>query len=244
MPEVSILIPCFNDEKVLRETVAKLHEMVTHSTLNVETLIIDDESTDGTLNVAKELIGEYPALHIRVFARKRRQRGFGRVIRYGMAYASAPYCAIISSDGYDPIEYLPTFLAKLRAGAHLVLCSRYTREGDQRTVPLLYRLYQRVYRAAICLLLGVRISDSTYGFRAFNRNYVQALGTSSNRFNVCPEMTFKVLLTGGHIEYVPGKQQNVRNGGSQKFCLPFEILGYATVLLQAALHRRLGLAWF
>jgi dolichol-phosphate mannosyltransferase len=243
MPELSILIPCYNDEKVLRETVSKLHETVTHSTLNVETLIIDDESTDQTLKVAEELIDEYPALHVRVFARRRLRRGFGGVIRYGMAYASGTYCVIISSDGYDPVEMLPTFLNKLRAGAHLVLCSRYSRKGDQSTVPVRYRAYQRVYRAAIRLLLGTKISDSTCGFRAFNRNYVQALGMSANRFNVCPEMTFKVLLSGGAIEYVPGKQRDVRNGGSQKFRLPFEILGYASVLAQAALYR-VGLPWF
>lgn len=243
MPELSILIPCYNDQQGLRETVTKLHETVTHSMLNVETLIIDDESTDGTLEVAKELIDEFPALHMRVFARKRRQRGFGSVIRYGMAYASGNYCAIISSDGHDPVEFLPTFLNKLRAGAHLVQCSRYTREGDQSTIPLRYRIYQRIYRAGIRLLLGEKISDSTYGFRAFNRNYVQALGTSSNRFNVCPEMTFKVMLSGGVIEYVPGQQRDVRRGGSQKFRLPFEILGYANVLFQAALFR-VGVPWF
>jgi len=40
-----------------------------------------------------------------VFARKRRRRGFGGLIRFGMAYASGPYCAILSSDGTDPVEF-------------------------------------------------------------------------------------------------------------------------------------------
>jgi dolichol-phosphate mannosyltransferase len=243
MPELSILIPCVNDEQVLRGTVEKLHDVVTHSSLNVETLVVDDESTDRTLDVAKELIGAFPALHLRVFARKRRRRGFGGLIRFGMAYASGPYCAILSSDGNDPVELLPTFLNKLRGGAQLVQCSRYNRREDARTVSLRYRIYQRIYRTAIRLLLGRKIQDSTYGFRAFNRNYIQALGTSGNRFNVCPEMTFKVLLSGGSIEYVPGKQLSRRRGGSQKFRLPFEVVGYASVLFRAALYR-VGLPWF
>jgi dolichol-phosphate mannosyltransferase len=243
MAELSIIIPTYNDEAVLRRTVEALHDTVTHNSLNVETLIVDDESGDRTLEIAQRLIVDFPALHVRVFSRTRRRRGFGGLIRFGMAYASSPYCVIVSSDGHDPVELLPSFLGKLRAGCHLVQCSRYLRKEDAASVPWLYRAYQAVYRGAIRVLLGMTITDSTYGFRAFNRNYVHALGVSANRFNVCPEMTFKVLLSGGVVEYVPGKQGDLRRGGSQKFRLPFEIFGYANVLRQAWLYR-LGLSWF
>jgi dolichol-phosphate mannosyltransferase len=243
MPELSILIPCHNDEPVLRGTVEKLHEIVTHASLNVETLIVDDESTDGTVELAARLIEEYPALHVRVLVRKRRRRGFGGLIRFGMAYAAGTYCAIVSSDGHDPVELLPTFLNKLRAGAQLVQCSRYSRKQDAQSIPLRFRVYQKFYRAATRLLLGQRLHDTTYGFRAFNRNYIQALGTAANRFNVCPEMIFKVLLSGGSIEFVPGKQGSLHKGGSQKFRLPFELFGYANVLGRAGLYRA-GLPWF
>jgi dolichol-phosphate mannosyltransferase len=243
MPELSILIPCYNDAQILRGTLEKLHEVVTHSSLNVETLIVDDESTDDTVETASRLIDEFPALHLRVFARKRQRRGFGGLIRFGMAYATGPYCAIVSSDGHDPVELLPTFLNKLRAGTQLVQCSRYTRKDDEKSVPFRFRVYQKIYRAATRLMLGEKIHDTTYGFRAFNRNYIQALGTSANRFNVCPEMVFKVLLSGGRIEFVPGKQGSMHKGGSQKFRLPFELLGYANVLGRACLYRA-GLPWF
>jgi glycosyltransferase involved in cell wall biosynthesis len=243
MSELSIIIPTYNDEKVLRGAVQKLHDTVTHASLNVETLIVDDESTDQTLDVAQQLIDDYSALHIRVFERKRRRRGFGGLIRFGMAYASSPYCVVVSSDGQDPVDLLPTFLNKLRAGNHLVQCSRYLRQEDKGSVHFVYRTYQSIYRGAIRLLLGMKIQDSTYGFRAFNRNYVHALGVSANRFNICPEMTFKILLSGGSVEYIPGRQSDLQQGGSQKFRLPFEILGYANVLRQAWFYR-LGMPWF
>jgi glycosyltransferase involved in cell wall biosynthesis len=242
MPEISILIPCCNDAAVLRTTMSRLHDTVTHSSLNVETLIVDDASTDNTLELANQLQEEYPALHIRVFARKG-PRGFGGLVRFGMAYATGPFCVIVSSNGHDPVELMPAFLAKLREGKHLVQCSRYSRKEDAYSVPLKFRLYQVVYRLGVRLLLGRSIRDTTYGFRAFNRNYVQALGTSSNRFNVCPEMTFKILLSGGSIDYVAGRQGDAIKGGSQKFRLPFEIWGYAGVLARAFLCR-LGLRWF
>lgn len=243
--EMSILVPCYNDEKVLPETIAALNDVVGLNSMNVETLIIDGQSTDNTLEAAKRLITEYPALHIRVFSRRVQFRGFGSMVRYGLAYASGRYSVLISPDGFDPVELLPEFLAKLRAGCQLVQCSRYIREEDARSVSLRFRVFQRIYRFATRLLLGEKITDTTNGFRAFDRNYVQALGTSSNRFNVCPEITFKVLLSGGKIEYIPGREVRdpEQQKGTSKFKVRAEFPGYAFILFRAALHRR-GISWF
>jgi dolichol-phosphate mannosyltransferase len=244
MPELSIIMPCLNEEETLPAAVEKLNEIVTQASLNVEVIILDDESQDNTLQVATCLIERYPALHIRVFHRVRRRVGFGAIARYGLAHATSRYCAFVSADGLDPVELLPEFVKRLRAGAQHVQCSRYLRPEDAQTVPRKYRLYQTIYRRLIRLLLGQEIKDSTYGFRAFDRVYVQALGVTSNRFSLCPEITFKVLLSGGEMEYIPGQQLPYHlAGGSTKFQLPYESLGYLYVLLRAWLHR-LGFYWF
>ena len=109
MYELSIVIPCCDDGAVLPNTIKALNDVVGHHSLNVETLIIDDESSDDTVEVAKRFIVEYPALHVRVFARKRKYRGFGALIRYGLAYAEGTYAALVSADGIDPAELLPEF---------------------------------------------------------------------------------------------------------------------------------------
>jgi hypothetical protein len=139
---------------------------------------------------------------------------------------------------------LPIFLRHLRAGKHLVQCARYVREEDEAAVSPLYRTYQYLYRAATRVLLGQWIADTTYGFRAFDRVFVQALGLSAKRFNVCPEMTFKVVLSGGAVEYVPGKPRALSQGGQSKFKLPGEIWGYAYVLIRAGMHRFGLRRWF
>src|SRR5206468_12809700 len=79
MPELSIIMPCLNEEKTLPEAVAKLNNVIVHASLNVETIILDDESQDKTLQVATDLIEQYPVLHIRVFHRVRRRVGFGAI---------------------------------------------------------------------------------------------------------------------------------------------------------------------
>src|SRR5262249_27513375 len=157
------------------------------------------------------------------FTRESIRLSFGGLIRFGMAHASGRYCAIVSGDGTDPVGLLPEMLKRLRSGATMVVCSRYIRAEDTRRVGATYRVYQRIYRTAVRMLLRQDVTDSTYGFRAFNRQYIQAIGTSANRFNIFPEMTFKVLASGGTIEYLSGSPQPVGIGGSEKFKLPNEL---------------------
>lgn len=242
--ELSILVPCYNDSQTLPQSISAINDVVTNYSLNVETLIVDDESTDDTLRVAESLLEKFPALHIRILARRRLRRGFGTVVRYGMAYATGRYCVLVSADEKDPVDLLPEFLNHLRDGNQLVQCTRYVFEENIRSIPLSYRIYQAIYRLVVRLLLGVTISDTTYGFRAFDRTYIQAMGVSSGRFNICPEITFKVLLSGGNTKYIPGQPLPFQQGGSVKFQLPFEIWGYAYVVFRAALHRAGIVRWF
>jgi glycosyltransferase involved in cell wall biosynthesis len=218
--------------------------VIAQASIFAEVLVIDEASSDGTLAVAQDLAERYPNLHLRIFTRDLMQPSFGGLIRFGMAQSSGRYCAVVSADGTDPVDLLPEMLKGLRSGATMAVCSRYIREEDTRRIGRAYRIYQRIYRATAKALLGQEVTDSTYAFRAFNRLYIQALGTSSNRFNIFPEMTFKVLASGGTIEYLAGSPQPVGVGGSEKFKLPNEILGYAAVLGRAALHRARIARWF
>jgi hypothetical protein len=166
-------------------------------------------------------------------------------VRLGIAYAQGRFCVLVMPDARDPLEVMPKMLTELRGGAHLVLCSRY--EGgpaiSATTVPARFRAYQAVYRRAIRMLLGFDIPDSTYGFRAFHRTFVTALGLSANRFAVCPEITFKVMLAHGTVVRVPGAQSGPTVRAQSKFRLRNELAGYALTLARASLHR-VGLHWF
>lgn len=203
---------------------------------------MDDASRDRTVAVGAELGRRLPELHLRMLQRSTANPGFGALIRYGIAHAAGRYCAIVAPDGTDPVELIPTMVQELRAGRQMVICSRYLSD-DGEAVSRRYRAYQRIYRAAIKTLLGREITDSTNGFRAFDRVFVQALGLSSNRFSVAPEMTFKATLAGGDVGYLPGQPLPRPGAGSEKFKLSNEIVGYAIVLARAALHR-LGIRWF
>lgn len=241
--ETSIVIPTLDDAATLGATVERLNRVIASTNAAAEVVLVDAGSGDGTLELAAELADRYPLLHMRVLVRDQARSGFGSLVRLGVAYAQGRFCVLVMPDARDPLELIPKMIAELRAGSHLVLCSRY--EGDDSSVNLPHRfvLYQTIYRRAIRLLLGVDIPDSTYGFRAFNRTFVQALGLTGRRMSVCSEITFKVLLAGGKTTRVPGAPTGPMVREQSKFRLHNELGGYALTLMRARLHR-LGLAWF
>jgi dolichol-phosphate mannosyltransferase len=244
LAELSVLLPARNDAGTLAASLAELDRVIAQASIFAEVILLDDGSDDATIDVAADLADRYPNLHLRIFARNEIRLSFGGLIRFGMAHASGRYCAVVSADGSDPVTLLPEMLQRLRAGATMVVCSRFLRPEDRKAVGAPYRVYQWIYRTAAKLLLRQDVADSTYGFRAFDRQYIQAIGISGNRFNIFPEMTFKVLESGGRIDYLSGAPQPVGLGGSEKFKLPNEILGYAAVLGRAVLHRAHVRRWF
>ncbi|MCX6623768.1 MAG: glycosyltransferase family 2 protein, partial [Acidobacteria bacterium] len=210
--------------------------------MDVETVISDDASEDQTLAVAVELQQAYPDLRIRILHRYKPRRGYGAVVRYGLAHATGRFAAVVAANGQNPIELLPGMLRLAREGAHLVQCSRYGRAEDERTVPLVYRCYQGIYRVVVRVFVGRSLPDSTYGFKLFDRVLAFALGLSSNKFSLSPEITFKILLAGGNVQFVHGSRPPRFKGGPG-FVLLRDAPGYLRVLLRAALHR-IGILWF
>jgi len=243
MFELSILVCAHNESHVLERSLTSLHSAMFDESIAAEVVIVDEGSDDGTVDLAIKLSARMPELHMRVLERKSGHGGFGSMVRYGLAHSSGRYCALVAADGTDPVELLPKMVAELRRGNQLVICSRYINPKHGAAADTRYRLYQALYRRAIRLLLGQEITDSTNGFRAFDRAFMQSMGLSSTKFSVCPEMTFKTLLAGGAIAYVPGQPTRGPGEGSEKFKLRHEIVGYGLVLLRSALHRA-GLRWF
>lgn len=241
--ETSIVIPTLDDAATLGETVERLNRVIASTGAAAEVLIVDAGSRDGTLAAAAELADRYPLLHMRVLVRDQARSGFGSLVRLGVAYAQGRFCVLVMPDARDPLQLVPKMISELRGGAHLVLCSRFESDNRPANLPRRFVIYQGIYRRAIQLMLGLDIPDSTYGFRAFNRTFVQALGLTSRRMSVCSEITFKVLLAGGEVSRLTGAPTGPLVQEQPKFRLRNELGGYALTLGRARLHQ-LGVHWF
>ena len=234
-PDISLIIPALNEEGNLTSLIQRILAILKENDLQAEILIVDDCSSDGTLAEARGLEVRFPevrALH------KPLPHGLGRGVRFGIEHASGRMGVVIMADGVDPLSTIVDFKrAIIDQGAQLALLSRYLNPGDAESIPWSYKAFQYFFRWTSYLWVGVRFKDTTYAYRAFDIDYVRALNLRGDGFEISPEITFAVFLSGGRIKEVRG-QQTRRVNGMSKFLFRRAAGGYSRVLL-TALSRRL-----
>lgn len=238
--DISLIVPALNEEGNLRDLVSRILAVVTLHNLNAEILIVDDCSTDGTLREAQELQEEFPqvrALH------KELPHGLGLGVRHGIEHSRGRMGVVVMADGVDPIETILDFKrAVLDEGANLVLLSRYLGTGDADSIPWSYKSFQYLFRWITYLIVGLRFKDTTYAYRAFDIDFVRKMNLKSTGFEISPELTFGVHLSGGRIAEVRGRQTR-RIKGVSKFAFRKALFGYGRILLIAFLKRISRRSW-
>ncbi|MGH7553851.1 MAG: glycosyltransferase family 2 protein [Longimicrobiales bacterium] len=242
-PELSIIVPCLDEEDNVVITIEAIARALRERDVSsFEILILDDASTDQTFQRSTDYAARHPELRILTYRRHEPRRGYGAIVRHGVANAHGRFCVPVSGDGVDPVELIPEMLERARAGADLVQCSRYHREEHARTIPLSYKVLQSCWRTAIHIVTGQSFLDSTYAFKVFGKVDAISRGITSNGFSIGPEIFFKTYLSGGRIEYALAPQGSRRHGKS-KFFFRREFFGFSYVLIRVTLHR-LGILWF
>jgi len=242
--DLTIVVPCLNEVENIIGTLDNVYNTLKDQPLSYEIIVVDDISEDETFAVASEWAKQHAGLlHIKVIKRSLHRRGYGAVVRYGAAYGTGRYCVFVSADNVDPVHLIPELFREMEGGAILAQCSRYIRAGDDSTIPFSYKFFQFFFRIGVRIAVGYSIPDSTYAFKMFRRQELLGVGLSSNRFNISPEITFKSILIGGEVAYVPGAQ-GVRLGGKSKFIFHKEGLGYGYCLIRTFLHRYKLIYWF
>lgn len=235
--EVSIIVPCLNEEQNISMLVQKLNAIIEQHGMSGEILIVDDCSDDYTFREAFILSNSNQRV---VALHKGLPRGIGNAIRYGIDHACGKVGIVVMGDLVDPLAAIPDFRDRIiRDGYDLVLLSRYMSPEDHTNIPFLYRFYHFWYRFLCRMLVGVKLRDITYAFRAFDLEYVRGLRLESGGFEISPEITLKTWLARGRICELKGRQGR-RVRGESKFVFSRQGLGYARVLSKAIVARVLG----
>jgi dolichol-phosphate mannosyltransferase len=126
MPELSVVIPTFNERENLEPLIARLHAAL--GALSWEAVFVDDDSPDGTASRVREIAQADP--HIRAIQRLGR-RGLSTAVIEGMLSTSGPFIAVMDCDLQHDERILPHMLAALKTGeTQLVIASRYADGGD------------------------------------------------------------------------------------------------------------------
>ena len=124
---ISIVVPCFNEEEVLRSTNRRLIGVLEQLSLRFEILYVDDGSTDATAEILRELQALDERIRVIRFSRN---FGHQMAITAGLEHAAGDAVAIIDADLQDPPEVLAEFVAKWMEGFQVAYGVRTERDGE------------------------------------------------------------------------------------------------------------------
>jgi dolichol-phosphate mannosyltransferase len=196
-----IIIPTYNE----RENIGKIIPLVLEQSPNLEVLVVDDNSPDGTGMIVEEMIKTNRRVKL---IQRRKKNGLGTAYLAGFQYAlenGYDYIFEMDSDfSHDP-GYIPDFLGAIQE-ADLVLGSRYIKGVNVVNWPisrLILSYYANVYARWVT---GLPVRDSTGGFKCFKREVLEKIGLNrirSNGYAFQIEMSFRAWKKGFKIKEIP-----------------------------------------
>ncbi|MGE6763576.1 polyprenol monophosphomannose synthase [Corallococcus interemptor] len=214
MNRALVCIPTYNE----RDNIGPITQAVLAADPRVDILVVDDNSPDGTGQLADELAAKNP--RVRVLHREKKE-GLGRAYLAAFRWALAEgYTYILEMDAdfsHDP-RYLPTFLDAAEGGADLVLGSRYVEGGGTVNWGVGRKIISRGGSLYARSILGVDVRDLTGGFKCFNRRVLESINLDEVRstgyaFQI--ELTYRTLRKGFTVREVPIVFEDRRVGHSK-----------------------------
>ena len=218
---LSVVMPCFNEAA----TIETITAAVLASPLVGELVVVDDFSTDGTLELLKTL--DDPRVHI---IRHEINKGKGAALRTGFAVASLEFVIVQDADlEYDPVEY-PIVIGPLLDGkADVVYGSRFRGGSAQRVLYFWHSVGNRLLTTASNMATNLNLTDMETCYKAFRLEVLDMFTIEENRFGVEPEMTAKISQLDLVVyevgigydgrTYADGKKIGWRDGIRAFFCI-------------------------
>ncbi len=172
VPAVEIVVPVYNEQHVLADSVRTLHNHMKGSFVFPFVITIaDNASTDGTLAVARELAGELPEVEVLHLERK----GRGNALRAAWSHSAADVVAYMDVDLSTDLECLGDLLVPLLEQRGDVAIGTRLAPGADVTRGRKRELISRTYNILLRTLLGVGFSDAQCGFKAARRVVIEPL---------------------------------------------------------------------
>lgn len=195
--KLSVIVPVYNERNTVVEVVRRMRAVELPDGIEREIIVVDDGSTDGTRDVLRQL-GDST---VRVLAHDG-NRGKGAAVRTGLALATGDYVLIQDADlEYDPEDW-PRLIAPVTRGrARVVYGSRFT--GERRNMLLLHWIGNRMLSLVTNVLFNSTLSDMETCYKLVDRSLLNGLELRSDRFDIEPEITAKILKRGIRIYEVP-----------------------------------------
>ncbi|HEX2910520.1 MAG TPA: glycosyltransferase [Chloroflexia bacterium] len=165
--DISIIIACYNERPVLRDSVTRIVDVMNGSKYarSYELIFVDDVSRDNTVDIILELMEKYRDIPMRLI-RHERNKGRGRTVMDGFEAARGRIMGFLDIDLETPAHYIPVAILEIERGAEVATALR--------VYKFLWRTFYRQvlsvgYHRLVAAVLRVPLKDTEVGFKFFNR---------------------------------------------------------------------------
>ncbi|ABW15229.1 glycosyltransferase family 2 protein [Frankia sp. Mgl5] len=211
-PYVTVVLPCYNEQDHVVLELERITAAMDVSGYSYELLVIDDKSTDGTLDVLRDVAANFPHMRLMPF---RRNGGSGTARRIGTQEARGKIVVWTDADMTYPNERIPEFVRYLDENPDVdqVVGARTTEEGTHKWARVPAKWFIRMVAQR---LSGTKIPDLNSGLRAFRRDvslpYLRLLPPG---FSCVTTITMAFLSNQHPVDYLP--IHYAKRSGTSKF---------------------------
>jgi dolichyl-phosphate beta-glucosyltransferase len=196
---LSLVIPAFNEERCIEETLATLEEYLSRQDYDSEIVVVDDGSSDET---AARVEADFPDVRMISY---QPNCGKGHAVKTGMLAATGAFRVYYDADGSTPIEEVEKLWPRFEDGASVVIGSRTVPDSDVRVRQALYRQTMgRIFNLFVRLLAIQGFPDTQCGFKGFTAEASEAVfrRQTVERFGFDAEVLYIARRHGFRIDQI------------------------------------------
>ena len=223
MNKLSIIVPCYNEEKTI---LSVINEIGQYTSEDKEIIIVDDGSTDETKNILKRISQE----NIKIFYHDQNY-GKGKAIRTGIHKATGDIILIQDADmEYSPKDYPALLRPFNEAGADVVYGSRFLGGAGYVRLHFYFHFIANKLLTHFCnLFTNLNMTDMETGYKVFKSSVIKSISLEENSFGIEPEITvklakkkfkfFEVAISYKGRSYAEGKKITLKDAFWAVYCI-------------------------
>jgi dolichol-phosphate mannosyltransferase len=212
--KLSIVIPAYNEEESISETIEQIEEAFSKINIEHEIFVVNDNSKDNTLQVLEHLAQKYPNL---VYATNPGPNGFGYAVRFGLERYSGDCVAVMMADLSDsPYDLIRYYTKMVEGNYDCVFGSRFIKGGKLVDYPWVKKIINRIANFIIRMVMGISYNDTTNAFKLYKREVIDGVKPIlSPHFNLTIELPLKAIIRGYSYTVISNSWTNRKYGVSK-----------------------------
>ena len=213
--QATVIIPTYNERENIKSLVRQLLDLP----VGLRVIVVDDNSPDGTGELADGLAAESNGRVAVIHRPGKLGLGTAYVAGFQQALVDGADCVLtMDADFSHNPRYIPAMLEQAQAGHDLVIGSRYVRGGGTKDCTLSRKLLSWGANTFARAMLGLRVRDTTAGFRCYRREVLESVGPEeirSSGYSFLIEMLYRTQRRGWEVGEIPIVFDNRRLGESK-----------------------------